>query len=517
MLQRASVVFAMLLTSACVPLAPVVVTPTAPRPIAVVTCAPGAAVRLADESVPQITGPDGTTTFAAVNGDVAAINLHIRATGYADYDQVVVLPVGGHELLVGGCRPLTVPGLQLQLPALVVTRAFPPEQGSLHVVDRHFETEDGQPWSWRGSSMFLLGARAFTGQDISPQIAWMEGRGVNVARVFDISGNPDWNLAGYGVADPGETDPVKLGAFFDQLAAQGLRVEYVPLTYSAGVSIDLMRARVQRAYDVAAGRWNVFIEVANEPENNGIDVPLVLQGIDRKGVLSASGMDPGRHCDAEVSDNAAWNACMRREVLVLPGGYLTAHDLARDDQHSPRNTKDFTQDFAGVFRVPIVADEHIGIIDRSYPGYCYGANGFAANCRGGGVRTIDCTVILSAAGIEHIFGPGFTIHLQAGLEGRAPRADEPIQTACAESLTQLWQFIPPIAQLGQYKAPHLGGFPFVWAESDSLVTHAYCSPVGGQAWCVNPMPSTTWPGFVGQNGWRLDAVSPIPFIARMVQ
>lgn len=487
-----------------------------PRPVAFITCVPGATVSvsgylIADNLAPRVTDASGNTTFGSIPGAAAAVNIVITKDGYPPFQMgAVALPPGAHQFVVGACVPITDPVLQIQLPAWIPNRPFPAERGRLRVADRHFVTEDGAAWSWRGSSMFLLGARYFTGQDITPQLAWMQAAGVNVARVFD---RVTWdNLADYGVTNPGETDPGKLAAFFDLLASHGLRVEYVPLTYAD--DLGAMRARVQRAYDAAAGRWNVLIEVANEPENNQINVPLVMQGIDRHGVLSASGMDPGRHCAELDAQPDAWTACEQRELFVLD--YLTPHDLARDPQHSPRNTKDFTIDF-GFFGVPMVADEHVGLIDLGYPRYCYGGDGFASLCSGGGVRTTDCTVLLSAAAIEHLFGPGFTLHFQSGLEGRAPRADEPIQSACAAQFTKLWAFLPADAQLGQYRAPHLGDFPFVWTDADSRVGHAYCSVQGGTGWCVNPMPRDGWPGFAGLNGWRVDAIGPFPFLAKVAR
>lgn len=520
--NKALILFVGLATSACGALAggtintdPVVY----PRPVAFITCEANATVSVGggaiSEQLPaQVTDAQGNAGFAAIPGSDVAFNLVITKPGYEPYQRVVVLPPGAHQFILGNCVPLTSPGFQIQLPAWSAPRAFAPEAGRLHVVDRHFETEDGQPWSWRGSSMFLLFARDLQGEDIGPQIAWMEARGVNIARVW---GSVNWdNLRDYGItidyARPFERPDFdqRLGAFFDRLAAHGIRVEYTPITYADDVTT--MRGVVQRAYDLAASRWNVLVEVCNECENNGVDPVAVLQGVDRRGVVSSYGLDPGRHCVAEgAGDAAVWEACMR---LVGVLEYVGAHDLARDDQHSPRNTKDFTIDFAGIYRRPFVADEHVGLVDRTYPRYCYRDDGFASLCTGGGVRTTDCNVWLSAAGIEHLFGPGFTLHLQAGLEGRAPRADEPIQTACAEQLTKLWQFIPARAQLGAYNAPHLSGFPYRWVDADSKVGHSYCSPLGNEAWCVNPMPSSTWPGFVGANGWTLDVVGPVPYVAK---
>ena len=200
--------------------------------------------------------------------------------------------------------------------------------------------------------------------------------------------------------------------------------------------------------------------------------------------------------------------------------YGTTHDLMRDFEHSPRNTKD-AWEMAGSFGVPFVMDEHVGVIDVGYPHFHeifrdQTGSAWFGHDGGGGIRTSNPDVILSAATIACLLTPGYTYHMQLGLEGRVPGAAWPVQQDIAERLARVRMFIPPEAQLGQYRAPHLGGFPFAWTDADSLVGHAYASELGDVAWAVNPMPRAGF-RFVAANGWRLDAIGPEPYIARFVR
>ena len=94
----------------------------------------------------------------------------------------------------------------------------------------------------------------------------------------------------------------------------------------------------------------VFVEVANEPENNNIDPVAVMKGVNRRGVLSAYGLDPGRH------DVATW----KTDVPMLD--YGTAHDLNRDLENSPSVTR-LAMAMQNAFGIPFVNDEPIGAID----------------------------------------------------------------------------------------------------------------------------------------------------------
>ena len=400
----------------------------------------------------------------------------------------------------------------VDLPSAAPQRPFPPEHGRLRVKGRQFYDADNRVWRWRGTSQFLLFARYLNGYDITPVLDWLVLRGFNVVRVFgqvpggfgaDLHGMPNYQR-------PFERPDfdARLHAFFSLLADRGLRVEYVPLTYRDDLAV--MQTHVQRVYDIAQAHWNVLVEVGNEPEYNQIDVVTVMQGVNRHGVLSAYGLDPARGTTDTLKNHPVLD-------------YGTAHDLERDFQRSPRITKD-AWDWQNRFGVPFVSDEPIGFIDPGHPDFVArgtdptGAALFGG-VYGGGARTTNCDVILSAAAIAYLLTPGYTFHMQAGLEGWRPSDSEELQDACAKSLAEIAAFIPRDAQLGVYVEPGLGDFGLAWkggANAESLVDRAYGVVLGTQQWVVVPMPAPNWSP-TPANGWRIDAVGPVPYVLRLAK
>jgi hypothetical protein len=115
-LSLAAAVLSASILVACGPVA-IVTAPIPPRPVAILTCVPGATVWIDGsliDSPAQIADANGTVTFPAVSGAAGAFNIHARAPGYPEYGMVEPLPAGPHQYLVGLCVPLTVPGLQIQ-------------------------------------------------------------------------------------------------------------------------------------------------------------------------------------------------------------------------------------------------------------------------------------------------------------------------------------------------------------------------------------------------------------------
>lgn len=112
--------------------------PVAPRPVAFIPCVPGATVTVSGNVITDnptpITDANGNATFLAIpDGDIK-INIVIVAAGYAPLQLgAFPLPPGAHQLILGNCGVITSPGLQIQLPALVPNRPFPPERGPLEV------------------------------------------------------------------------------------------------------------------------------------------------------------------------------------------------------------------------------------------------------------------------------------------------------------------------------------------------------------------------------------------------
>ena len=368
------------------------------------------------------------------------------------------------------------------------SRPFAAESGRLRVEGGHFRDERGQVWRWRGATQFLLFARYLNGEDITPQLDWLVARGFNIVRVF---GEVPAGFGADAVGVKGYERPFeradfdqKLHAFFTLLAGRGLRCEYTVLTYWD--ALRTMRAHIQRVFDVAASHWNVVVEVANEPEHNQIDAVAVMEGIDRKGVLAAYGLDPAR------AQPDAW-----KTLRVLD--YGTTHDLDRNLEASPVNTRNAAT-MQRAFGVPFVNDEPIGAIDPGSPMFKQTGPQMYGGIQGGGTRTVNRDVFVSGAALAYMFSAGYTYHFQAGAEGRVPGFGQPIQDAIARALRDVAAFIPDEIQLGApLEAAVEGGFG---------VAH------GGYQWVVVPKaPPDQSP--VIPAGWRIDAVGPVPYVLRL--
>ena len=371
-------------------------------------------------------------------------------------------------------------------------RPFPPEQGRLRIEGRHFYDQNQQIWRWRGATQFLLFARYLNGENISPQLDWLIARGFNVLRVFGEV------PSGFRADQVGITNyerpfdrpdfEARLHAFFALLESRGLRCEYTVLTYWD--ASDVMRRHLQRVFDVAASHWNVFVEVANEPENNSIDPVAVMKGVNRRGVLSAYGLDPGRH------DVATW----KTDVPMLD--YGTAHDLNRDLANSPSVTRSAMM-MQNVFGIPFVNDEPIGAIDPGNKSFKQTGPETWGGVNGGGARTVNRDVFISAAAIAYLVSAGYTYHFQVGLEGRVPTAAMTIQDGVALALRDVARFIPEDAPRGMFVEPALqnGGLGMV---------------IGSEQWVVVPRPPAGWSP-APPNGWRIAGVGPVPYMLRLTR
>ena len=384
-------------------------------------------------------------------------------------------------------------------------RPFPPEQGRLRVEGRRFYDADNRVWRWRGATQFLLFARYLNGEDISPQLDWLVDRGFNVLRIFGEvpSGFRADRVGITNYERPFERPDfeAKLHAFFKVLEEHGLRCEYTVLTYWDASNV--MRAHVQRVFDIAASHWNVMVEVANEPEYNQIDAVAVMQGVDRRGVLSAYGLDPAR-------------AGHETRIPVLD--YGTTHDLQRDLEHSPYNTKD-AMEMQNALGVPFVNDEPIGAIDPGNPWFKQNGPELWGGINGGGARTVNRDLFISAAAIAYMYSAGYTFHFQRGLEGRVPTPSEAVQDGVATALREVAKFLTNDFQSGTLVEPGAGDFGLAWKSdphAESRVDRAYGIVVGRHQWVVVPMPAPGWsPAPI--NGWRIDAVGPVPYLLRLAK
>lgn len=370
--------------------------------------------------------------------------------------------------------------VQAQAPA-----PFSAEHGRLRIDGEVFRDEAGAAWSWRGADCFLCFARMLQGEDVTPQFAWARAHGVNVLRVF---GQVNW--PGQDHYERPDTRPdfaAKLNAFFDAAASQGLRVEYTVLTYPHAV--EDMRGQLQRVYDIAAAHWNVFVEVANEPDAQQIDAAAAITGVNRRGVISALGYyEPrGRPATLQMLDYVTVHTGRHADWVRRAKFGRDLRDGYGDGPDGPA--------FAGAGR-PVIGDEPMGAAERDEPGRRSTlADDFAAHFA-----------------ICAIFTAGCTYHFQAGLEGRAPSAAEPKQEAIAKAILDVWQRIPPDVQTCRYTRGGLEDVPFVWNERDSLRT--YAAVCDSRAYAVVARPNA---GYVLQPaaGWRvMSRHGPLTILAR---
>jgi hypothetical protein len=381
-------------------------------------------------------------------------------------------------------------------------RPFPPEQGRLRVEGERFYDASNKVWRWRGATQFLLFARYLNGEDISAQLDWLVARGFNVLRVFGEVpsgfGADRIGVANYERPFERPDFEMKLHAFFRMLGERGLRCEYTVLTYWDGM--DAMRRHVQQVFDVAASHWNVMIEIANEPEYNQIDVVAVMKGVNRRGVLSTYGLDPLRAADGRIP--------------MLD--YGVTHDLERNLERSPYVTKSAVQ-MQNTLGAPFVNDEPIGAIDPGFPGFKQTGPEVWGGIHGGGARTVNRDVFISAAAIAYMYSAGYTFHFQRGLEGRVPGQNEPVQDGVATALREVAKFLPDDLPSGAAVEPGAADFGLIWKNekgAQSLVDRAYGVVSGNRQWVVVPMPAPGWSA-APSSGWRIDAVGPVPYLLRL--
>ena len=412
----------------------------------------------------NFTNPDGFCAFQ-LRQTPDPVVLIVDAAGYDAYRQTLVLQKGNFNL-TSTPNPAA---LDQAIPPLHRSRLFPPETAPLHVTANYFRRPDGSVFRWQGATMFMLLARQMRGEDTTPQWQWCLAHGVNTVRVF-VAGVP-WGGEWADFARPYERSDytMQLAKLFDDSLAYGIRVEATVATDNAN-DVARWQPVLQRVYASADGRPNLCVEWVNEPWVNGSG--LLAAPVDRRGVLSAYGSQP--------DDNNIQN------IPALD--YITTH-LPRDMTHFPRNSKDILEMMNACHR-PVVDDEPLGVADYEKTG--------------SGARTTNEAAVVGHFAVAALWG-GATFHSQAGLEGRAPSAAEPITERLAQRVARIWQFIPERAITGTYTRPYLGDYPLAWTagDIDSQVGHAYASILGGvEGWVVVPMPR---PGYTPSpiNGWQI--------------
>lgn len=422
----------------------------------------------------------------------------IACPGYLLLEDSFVIAGQNQDVTFGGPtaegnQPVLRPG---PLPA-PLPFPFPGETSFISVAGKFFKI-NGQTWAWRGESQFMLFARFLRGEDITPRLVDARKLGFNVLRVFGRVAGSGWpDFADFATPEKDAQYTTKLGAFFDLCAEHGLRVEIVPLTYPD--EDGAQRARLQQTYDVAAGRWNVFVEGANEPGVNNIDIVRLYEGVDRKGVVSAYGLYD-QTCDGV-------------HICTMPTlDYVTVH-TSRGDQW-PRQLKDLQEwrdgygcgdpankdcnplQWYGGTHKPTIGDEPIGGDEVSVNGRrSSSASDFAQ-------AFADCAMASA----------GCTFHSEAGLRS-VPFG--PKQQAIAEALLEVYKFMPAYVQEGGYGAGHLGNLPVLW-PNDTVSLRTFAALFPSEAWAVDIRP-VAGRKLEAAPGWRIEATIQNGTIAHLVR
>lgn len=339
---------------------------------------------------------------------------------------------------------------------------FPKEKGFLHIIGQHFYDALGNLWSWRGYSWFLAYRRFLAGEDLTEDLRYFRANGINVVRVFGPlpwPETPDYDYPHFDVS--------RLGEFFDMCADWGIRVEFVPICYA--FYLESQRAFVKRVYAIAKGRWNVFIEVCNEPHVNHTDPIQIMKGVDRFGVLSAYGLyefyyKPSAtkafldYCTLHTQRDSAW---------------------ARKARH--------VQELMNSNDVPCIGDEPAKIIEPgfSYPG---GKN--------------DPTLTPQDAawhfGVLLLWTTGGTFHCEFGKWGHIPASGSLQRRVLDAVVENVWRRVDSRVQAGDYNGSHMKTsspvdfIENVWSYSSLGKRTAYSIRIGkGQ------------PEMQARNGWTI--------------
>lgn len=336
----------------------------------------------------------------------------------------------------------------------------------------------------RSATAFTLFARFLRGEDIAPQLAFIDAMGANTIRIFgQVAPDQGWPAWGDYARPFDRPDfDAQLAAFLDRVEGAGKRIEFTVCTYAD--DLGTQRAYCQRVINVlAARRVGHLVELYNEAENGHGD-PAIVNGLDRQGVLCAGGWQTPI---ADPHDPSH---------LYIPCAldYLTTH-TDRGDQW-PRKAKDALdlrdgwttpdgQTFAG-FKGPIVLDEPIGVDETNQPGH----------------RSNVVSDYAAYHGVSCLYGAGSNYFSQTlGIDGLVPPAGS-IQEQTAFAVRDVWNTIPLDAMNGAYTHDGFTDLAVAWrVDQDGL--RCYGSIVGSEQWDVPVRPIESWTP-VGANGYTVE-------------
>lgn len=342
-------------------------------------------------------------------------------------------------------------------------------------------------WSYRSATMFLLFRRFLFGEDILPQIRWLQSIGANSVRVL---GMVAWSGREFGPSTPGYWDALSWFVFL--LAEHGLRVEF---TVFADAQIIIpgqheQRLHLQRVVQQIGWSWNLLIEIANEPFKNGVEPTKIFGPSDPRGCPMAYG---DYLFQTSQSPDGVWHATM--SVL----DYVTMH-TSRDDDAWSRKAKDVLEmrDGSGdgsEERYALWPGSDTAVSDDEPMG--------AAEVPSPGRRSNVPDDFFWHHAVAHLYGAGSTFHSESGLQGLAPAVGTKEQ-ACADAVTQAWTLVGPEWQQGRYTRGGLDDLPLVWDESyfPDQTSRLYGSILGNQCLCVAVKPNDGWVA-EAVPGWKI--------------
>jgi hypothetical protein len=241
------------------------------------------------------------------------------------------------------------------------------------------------------------------------------------------------------------------------------------------VTVDEARGWVSRLAGIFAVRTDVTLEIANEPQFNGVD-PADFMSTSTAGVLTASG-----NYDVDYSGS----------MTTLPNvrDYVTVHSERGDEW--PRKFKDPAREFGvtgfdangvhfNALHKPIVGDEPMG----------------AGEVDQYGRRSTVARDFRDYGAVCGLFAAGCTFHFEGGLTARLPG---PIEEAAGRVFFAGMDAIPLDAPTWTYTAGHLGDCPLEFDTTKALRT--FCMMNGSQATCVIVRKNYDQP--VAKNGWTI--------------
>lgn len=356
-----------------------------------------------------------------------------------------------------------------------------PQAGRITAGVNVFTDDTGRPWSYRGVTAFLLYYRWLRGEDIQPFVSWAGALGANVVRVLGMVG---WDGQEFSPTITPNWWP-ELLPFVDYLGACGMRIEFTVFADAQKMMPDpnAQRAHLQQVVNTIGGRWNVLIEVCNEPFKNGVEPAAIWS-------KSAPRPCPMAYGSTDLITTQQSDGRWLTTMDVL--SYLTPH-TDRDPNAWPRKAKDLgeyrdgfgdgtSQDTAfypGCHIAP-VGDEPMGAAE---------ANQLAGRQRSNIPQ--DFFWYVSNAAIN---GAGSTFHCDAGLQAVVPPVNGD-QDKCAEASALAWSSIEPEYQTGMYTRGGLGDCPLVWEPQyfPDQTSRIYARVLGGnRAVAVAIKPNAGW-------------------------